>query len=759
MTIDPAILFGTPTPRVDGVAKVTGAARYASDEPVANPAFACLVTSDIARGHITGFDLNAAKAVPGVLDILTYETVGDRIKPPPGPDGGATTTTLESNRIWHDGQIIAVVVADTFEAATEAAAKVRVSTVAEPPAAGFGAPGAEVQAVAAGRSGEGAKEDQGAKKAAADAAFTAAPIKVDVRYATPPQHHNPIELFTTTCVWDGPKLTVYEPSQFMWGLKTAIARQLGIDPADVRTVSRYVGGAFGSRGNVTSRTAWVALAARRLGRPVKLVPTRAQGFTIATFRAETRQHVQLSATPDGKLTSVFHEGWEVTSRPSSYKVAGVEATSRLYAAPAIATAVNVVHADRTTPGFMRAPAEVPYMFALESAMDELSYALSMDPIELRRVNDTQTDPVSGLPFSSRLLMPCFDQAAERFGWRQRNPKPASMRDGAWLVGYGCATSFYPNNIGAAAVRISLMPSGRANVALAAHEIGNGAYTTVAITAAHALGLAVADVTVQMGDSDLPPVPVAGGSNNAASTTHVVVKACEDIRRRLAEAAVAAEDSPFHGTDPTTLTLSGGALRRADGQSESLSKAVPRTGGRLEVYAENIPAGLPANAVAQLYDGRPLLSRGDNRRDVTAYAFGAHCVEVRVHSLTREIRVPRVVSAFASGNIINPTTAHSQYMGGLIWGISSALHEATEVDPASARLINANLADYMVPVNADAPSIEVIMVPEHDTRVNPLGVKGIGEIAIVGVNAAIANAVFHATGKRLRELPIRAEQLL
>jgi xanthine dehydrogenase YagR molybdenum-binding subunit len=759
MTFDPAILFGTPTPRVDGVAKVTGAARYASDEPVANPAFACLVTSDIARGHITGFNLNAARAVSGVLDILTYETVGDRIKPPPGPDGGATTTTLESSRIWHDGQIIAVVVADTFEAATEAAAKVRVSTVAEPPAASFDAPAAEVHAVAAGRSGEGAKEDQGAKKAAADAAFTAAPINVDVRFATPPQHHNPIELFTTTCVWDGPKLTIYEPSQFMWGLKTAIARQLGIDPANVRTVSRYVGGAFGSRGNVTSRTAWIALAARRLGRPVKLVPTRAQGFTIATFRAETRQHVRLSATSDGKLTSVFHEGWEVTSRPSSYKVAGVEATSRLYAAPAIATAVNVVHADRTTPGFMRAPAEVPYMFALESAMDELSYALDMDPIELRRVNDTQTDPVSGLPFSSRLLMPCFDQAAEKFGWRQRNPKPASMRDGAWLVGYGCATSFYPNNIGPAAVRISLMPSGRANVALAAHEIGTGAYTTVAITAAHALGLAVGDVAVQLGDSDLPPVPPAGGSNNAASTTHVVVKACEDIRRRLAEAAVAAEDSPFHGADPATLTLSGGALRRADGQSEPLSKAVPRTGGRLEIYAENSPAGLPANAVAQLYDGRALMSRGDSRRDVTAYAFGAHCVEVRVHGLTREIRVPRVVSAFASGNIINPTTAHSQYMGGLIWGISSALHEATEVDPASARLINTNLADYMVPVNADAPSIEVIMVPEHDTRVNPLGVKGIGEIAIVGMNAAIANAVFHATGKRLRQLPIRAEQLL
>jgi xanthine dehydrogenase YagR molybdenum-binding subunit len=545
----------------------------------------------------------------------------------------------------------------------------------------------------------------------------------------------------------------------MWGLKTAVARQLGIEPSDVRTVSRFVGGAFGSRGNITGRTAWIALAARRLGRPVKLVPTRAQGFTIATFRAETRQHVRLGATSDGKLTSVFHEGWEVTSRPSGYKVAGVEATSRLYAAPAIATAVNVVHADRSTPGFMRAPAEVPYMFALESAMDELAYALDMDPIELRRANDTQTDPVSGLPFSSRLLMPCFDQAADKFGWRRRNPRPASMRDGVWLVGYGCATSFYPNNIGAAAARISITPSGRAHVAMAAHEIGNGAYTTIAITAAHALGLAVADVTVRLGDSDLPPVPVAGGSNNAASTTHVVVKACEEIRRRLAEAAVQAEDSPFHGADPTTLTLSGGALRHANGQSETLRKAVPRTGGRLEVYAENIPAGLSADALAQLYEGRPLMSRGDSRKDVTAYAFGAHCVEVRVHSLTREIRVPRVVSAFAAGNIINPVTAHSQYMGGAIWGISSALHEATEVDPVSARLINTNLADYMVPVNADVPSVEVIMVPEQDTRVNPLGVKGIGEIGIVGMNAAITNAVFHATGKRLRELPIRAEHLL
>lgn len=754
MTLDPTLLFGRPTPRVDGVAKVTGAARYGSDEAVANPAYACLVTSTIARGRITDFDLGAAKAVPGFLDVLTYQSVGNAVKTPPGPDGGGTPTTLENDRISFDGQIIAVVVADSFEAATEAAGKLRVTTVAERPSASIGSPGAVVQPIAGPKG-----EDEAARKAAADAAFDAAPVKVDAQYATPPQHHNPMELFTTTCVWDGPKLTIYEPSQFMWGLKAAVARQLGMDPADVRTVSRFVGGAFGSRGSVTSRTAWIALAARRLGRPVKLAPTRAQGFTVATFRAETRQHVRLGATPDGKLTSMFHEGWELSSRPSNYKVNGAEATSRLYAAQAIATAVNVVHADRATPGFMRAPAETPYMFGLESAMDELAYKLGMDPIELRRVNDTQTDPVSGLPFSSRLLMPCFDQAANAFGWNKRNPKPGSMQDGAWLVGFGCASSFYPNNIGPAAARISITAAGRANVALAAHELGTGAYTTIAITAARALGLEVADVTVKLGDSDLPPVPAAGGSNNAASTTHVVAKACEEIRRRVAEAAVAAEDSPLHGADVASLTFANGALQGPGGKSESLKQAVGRTGGVLEVYAENLPAGLPPSAMAGLYDGRAMMSRGGNRKDVTAYAFGAHCVEVRVHRLTREIRVPRVVSAFASGHIINPTTARSQYMGGMIWGISSALHEATEVDPDSARLINTNLADYMVPVNADVPSVEIIMVPETDTRVNPLGVKGIGEIGIVGMNAAVANAVFHATGKRLRELPIRAEHLL
>jgi xanthine dehydrogenase YagR molybdenum-binding subunit len=742
--------FGRPTSRIDGIAKVTGRARFASDEPVANPAYAYLVTSAIARGRIGGFQLDNAKAVRGVLDILTFENVGDQAKPMPGPDGKPSTTSLESARIWHDGQIIAVVVANTYEAAREAAHRVQVDYQPESPSASFDSTGVETEAH---------KQTQGPdpKKGDASGAFAAAPVKIEARYATPTQHHNAIELFSTTCAWNGGKLEIFEPSQFMWGTKASTAMRLNLDADDVRAISRYIGGAFGGKGP-NPRTAWVALAAKRVGRPVKLVPTRDQGFTIATYRAETRHHMKLAATRDGKLLALSHEGWEVTSRPSGYNVAGVETTARMYACPNIATAVNVVHADRNTPGFMRAPAETPYMFALESAMDELAYALNMDPVELRRVNDTQIDPVSGIPFSSRSLMQCFDQASAQFGWAKRDPKPASMRDGDWLVGYGCATACYPTNIGPAAARVSITSNGKAIVGLAGHEIGTGAYTTVAITAARALGVQVEDVTVHMGDSDLPPIMVAGGSNNAASATHAVAKACEEIRRRIADAAVNSSESPLRGSDAATLRMVDGELVGNESR-ESFKQAIDRVGQRVEAYAENVPDGLPTSAVADMMKGKPAMLRGSGRKDVTAFAFGAHFVEVRVHHLTREIRVPRVVSAFAAGTIINSKTAHSQFMGGAIWGLSSALFEATELDQASARYVNDNLADYLIPVNADVPSVEIIMVPEQDERVNPLGIKGIGEIGIVGMNAAVANAVFHATGKRIRDLPIRAAALL
>jgi xanthine dehydrogenase YagR molybdenum-binding subunit len=748
--------IGKPELRIDGRLKVTGAARYPADEPLTNPAFAFLVTSAISRGRVTGFDLAEAKAVPGVLDIMTHENVGDQVKSPPGPSGPEATTTLESDRIWHDGQIIAIVLADTFEAAREAAFKVKPQYAPEPPTATFGSRGVELEDPS-----QRDKMHEHPKVGDAPAAFAAAPVKIDAHYRTPTQHHNPLELFTTTCFWTDGKLTIYEPSQFVRGLRTTVAKQLGLKPDDVRVVSKFIGGAFGSKGGATSRTAWIALASKRLGgRPVKLVPTRDQSYTIATYRAETEHHVRLAAERSGKLQAVIHEGTELSSRPSPYNVSGNETTALLYASPNIFTRTTVVHADRNTPGFMRAPPETPYMFAFESAMDELAYALNMDPIELRRVNDNQVDPVNGQRFTSRHLMTCFDQAAEKFGWQARNPQPGSMRDGDWLIGYGCAAAAYTSNIAAAAARVSITPQGRARVQLAAQDIGTGAYTVLAITAADKLGLKVDDVTVEIGDSNLPPAGLAAGSNHTATICNVVAMACEQIRARAADAATIAGNSPLHGRPPADLKLTRGQLVAPDGTAEPLEAALGRIGGGMvEAYAENLPPGAPPDGLQKIHQDQMVMARGSKRPDGVCYAFGAQFVEVRVHSRTKEVRAPRAVGAFAAGTIVNPHTAHSQYQGGMIWGISAALHEETEIDQRAARYINDNISEYLIPVNADIGEVDVIFVPEEDHIVNPLGIKGIGEIGIVGMNAAVANAVYHATGKRIRDLPVRIEKLL
>lgn len=720
-----AHVLGKPHLRVDGRAKVTGRALYPSDEPVGNPAYAFLLTSAIARGRITRFDLDEACAVKGVLDILVHENAGSEAKPPEQMVGGPSTTTLQSDRIWHDGQIIGVVVADSYEMAREAAFKVRIHYEKEPPAAGFDSPGAEAEPREPSEHKDYEIGDSGSALACAD-------VKIDSWYETPTQHHNPIELFATTCAWNDGKLTIWEPSQFVYGLRGTVAKQLDMDPEDIRVVSKFVGGAFGSKGGATARTAWIAVAAQRVNRPVKLVATRDQGFTIATYRAETRHHLELGATRAGRLTALRHESWELTSRPSAYNVSGTDTTARLYASPNISTRVNIVHADRNTPGFMRAPPETPYMFPLECAMDELAVALQIDPIELRRINDAHIDPVSGLPFSSRNLMTCFDRAAERFGWSRRDPRPCSMSEDEWLIGWGCASAAYPANIAAATARVALRPNGRARVQIAAHDIGTGAYTVVAIMAAESFGLTPDDIIVEMGDTALPPASLAAGSSHTATITHAVAKACDEVRARIAQAATASHDGPLAGRDATRLEFSGGRIRSADGASEDLGEAVTRlSGGALEAYAENIPQGLAPDALAHLYSGQPPISRGHNRQDVTAYAFGAQFVEVRVHRRTREIRVPRLVGAFAAGTIVNPLTARSQFMGGMIWGIGAALLEKTEIDPRDARYVNSNISEYHIPVNADVRRIEVIMIPETDAAVNPVGIKGIGEIGIVG----------------------------
>jgi len=497
-----------------------------------------------------------------------------------------------------------------------------------------------------------------------------------------------------------------------------------MDAADIRVLSPFVGGAFGSRGALTQRTALIAEAARRIGRPVKLVATRDQGFTIASYRAETRHHIRLGAERSGKLVALSHEGFEVTSRRDNYMVAGTDASTRLYACPNVASGVSIVHADRSTPGFMRSPPELPYLFAIESAMDELAVALSMDPVELRRVNDTMVEPIKSLRYTSRALMPCFDAAAKAFGWSERDARPGAMRDGDWLIGWGCAATMYPTQIAPATARVTLTSSGTAKVQTATHEIGNGIYTAIAAVVADRLGVPLDKITVETGDSDLPPAPVAGGSNSTASVCNVVAKACAQIKERLG-----ASNDPFNGA------------------------------GAIEAYAENLPHGAKPDGIAKLYRGQSGLTGGANLDDRIQFAFGAEFVELRVHERTREIRCPRIVGAFAAGTIVNRKAAESQLMGGMIWGLSSALHEATEIDRGHARFYNTDLAEYLIPVNADVDRVQVIVLPEEDHDVNELGIKGLGELGNVGTNAAVANAIYHATGVRIRQLPIRLEKLL
>ncbi|MBV8166943.1 MAG: xanthine dehydrogenase family protein molybdopterin-binding subunit, partial [Alphaproteobacteria bacterium] len=548
----PDTLIGRATPRVDGRLKVTGAARYGADAEIANPAFAHLVTSRIARGRITRLDDTATRAVSGVLDVLTHDTVKGQIKPgkffAAGGYVGSTILPLGSERVFHAGQIVAVVVADSVEAAREGAHRLVVDYAEEPPAAGFDSEGAETVAAR-----DAAKEHSDPAVGDAARAFADAAVKIEAEYATPTQHHNPIELFATTCAWNGDTLTVWESSQNVHGFKNGLAEQLGLDPDHVRIVSPFIGGAFGSRGSLTQRTALVALAARRLKRPVKLVATRDQGFTIATYRAETRHKIRLGADADGRLQSLSHEGWEVTSRPDPYMVAGTSTTTRLYACPNVASNVSLVRADRNTPGFMRSPPEVPYLFALESAMDELAIALNLDPVELRRRNDTMKEPIKGLPYTSRALVPCFEAAADAFGWRGRDPRPGSMRDGDWIVGWGCAATMYPAQISPATARVVLTPQGAVRVQSAAHDIGTGAYTVIAMVASERLGAPLERISVELGDSDLPPAPVAGGSNTTASVCTVVAKACGEIRDRIAR-ALTAPGAPFAGTDPAAVRL-------------------------------------------------------------------------------------------------------------------------------------------------------------------------------------------------------------
>lgn len=823
--ITPNGRIGTAHWRVEGLAKVTGRALYGADQaPVLGPGdralynagdpvaettragrpllHAVVRTSPIARGRITGILETHAREIPGVCQILTHRNVGKRIKPgkPLMEHGymGQAVAPLLSEQIFFPDQVIAMVIANSFEIATQAAEALEFSFDAEPPAISFNSPGAQV--VKAKSQGETELKSGDADKGLAESA-----VCIDAWYHTPAQHHNALELFQTTCAWSTDEegrelLRVWESTQNTRGFQYGLAKQLGLKPAQVRILSPYIGGAFGSKGALGQFTAIAALAARELGQPVKLVATRRQCFSLRTFRAETRHHLKLGADAQGKLLALDHESWELTSRTERFATAGSDSTSRLYACPSVRTMVHNVEADRQAPGFMRAPPEMPYLFALESAMDELAYKLDLDPVELRRRNDTLVELATDRPYTSRSLLRCIDRGAEIFGWSERNPAPGSMSDGDDLIGWGFASAFYPTMVGPADCRITLTPSSdvaantpRALVEVGTHEIGTGIRTVVAITVADLLGLPMEAVEVRLGDSDLPAAPLSAGSNSTATITSVLAKCCVEIREKLANAAVQDKSSPLHGLDPGLIRLIGGravfthdprATAPTPGQvdalhpqqsrsqeedaplaspfSEPLHVALGRVSRRKPLVQKttNTPHGAPEVIGPMLVrKGIPVMVGGATLKDRMQFAQGAHFIEVRISRSTGTIRVTRAVGVFAGGRIINPRTAYAQLQGGQVWGISSALEEATELDPMVGRYVNADLGEYHVPVCRDIPDITTVMLEEEDTLVNQLGVKGLGELGVTGLAAAIANAVFHATGERVRTLPIRSNDVM
>jgi xanthine dehydrogenase YagR molybdenum-binding subunit len=705
-------LIGRPVHRIDGRAKVTGAAHYGADHLLPGSAHAFLVTSAIARGRIRNMDTASVRAMPGVLLVLTHENMGNVLAPVGsiGSQGPMAfpKAPLGSDEIFFADQIVALVVADSFERARAAALAMHVDYEPQTATASMDDRGSQIVPA----KGQGKSQ---LSHGDADAAWRRAAVKIHQRYETPAQHHNPMELFQSTCAWDGDRLTVWESSQHSRAYQHGLAKQLGIDADKVRVITPFIGGAFGSRGPLAHYTALVAHASRTLGRPVRLVCTRQQGFSVRTFRAESRHDIHLAASRDGRLEALSHESWELTTRSEAFALAGSDATARLYACANVSTLVHNVLADRQLPGHMRAPPELPYLFAMESAMDELAHELGMDPIELRRRNDTKVDPVDGYPYTSRELMPCFDKAAAAIGWGRRRAKPGSTRQGDWLIGLGCASAFYPANIGPADCRVTLLARDRAKVEIGTHEIGNGAYTIIAQVAAEVLGIPLENVQVQVGDSALPATPITAGSNAASTTCNAVAATCERLRKTVQSGAAY----------PITLDWT------------------------------NQPEG---SGIEKVREGSHAMAGGVGKHDLR-FACGAQFAEVRVHAATGEIRIPRLAAAFACGRIINPVTARSQLMAGQIWGASSALFEATHVDARTARYVNKDLAEYHVPVNADIGEVITLMLADPDTQVNPLGMKGVGEIGATGVNAAVANAVFNATGVRVRKLPIRLDDLL
>ncbi|WP_115572650.1 xanthine dehydrogenase family protein molybdopterin-binding subunit [Xanthomonas campestris] len=736
---------GTGMPRIDGRAKVTGQARYAAEWPVPDLAYGVVVNSSIAKGRIVAFDLEAARAVPGVLEIVTHENRPhmrgmDLFYKDMTAPAGSPFRPLYDNVILYSGQPIALVVAETFEAARHAAHLVQVEYASEPHDTNLMANLGRMHKPKPLKAGfSPPPKDKGEP----DTAFVNAAHQIQADYYSAVEHHNPMELFASTVIRDAEgHFTIYDKTQGSQNSRWYVSHVFGLSKQKVTVRNPYVGGAFGSGLRPQYQLALAVMASILLDRSVRVVLTRQQMFTFG-HRPETVQRLKLGADRNGTLRAIWHEAIAETSRIEDYVEVVVNWSGQLYACDNVHLGYNLVSLDQYTPIDMRAPGAAHGVHALEVAMDELSYEIGMDPLALRLKNYAEVNPADDKPYSSKALRECYEQGAERFGWAQRPLQPRARKEGREWVGWGMATGQWDAMQMFARAHAVLHADGRLVVSSAASDIGTGTYTVMAMIAAEALGLPMEQVTFQLGDSTLPVAPIEGGSSHVTTIGSAVDGACAKLRKRLLRLAQAMPDSRFAKAKPDDVVFANGTLAlRADSSS-----AIALTQVLAEAKLDHIE------------DKFLLLPNVLKQRKYTRATHSAVFVEVRVDEELGTVRVTRVVSAIAAGRILNPTTARSQIIGGVVWGIGEALHEQTQSDHRFGRFMNHDLAMYHVSANADIHNIEVIFADEDDRVVSSLGAKGVGEIGLVGVSAAVCNAIFHATGKRVRSTPMTPDKVM
>ncbi|MBB3444489.1 xanthine dehydrogenase family protein molybdopterin-binding subunit [Rhizobium sp. BK379] len=746
--------LGSRISRAEGPLKVAGQARYAIEQKLENMAYGVTVQSTRPAGRILNIDTSAAKAVPGVIDVYTFQNSLKINKPTVYSKGGGATeefTPIQDDVVRFNGMHIALVVGETFEAATEAASLLKVDYEDGDAILDINDPKAKPVLI----------QPMGATWGDAEAGLASAEVKVDVTYTTAREYNVPMEPHATIASWENGKITVWEPSQWVGGARSVVAEFLGIDIENVRVISPYVGGGFGSKIGAHPHVGLACAASRQLNRPVKVSLTRPQTFTGLGGRPATRQTLSIGASRDGKITSIVHESWNETAIDEVHVEACNNVTKIMYATPNFSSRLNVVPVNTVQPGWKRGPGENPSAYALESAIDELSYALNMDPVTLRLANWAEVDPSNGMPWTTRQLREAYATGAEAIGWWNRNPVPRSMREGRELIGYGMAAGSYPMIRTASEAKIVLHANGRVEVLSAATDMGTGTYTILAQTAADYLGVPVETVTVRLGDTSLPRSALAGGSQQANNLTGALVKAAENARAALLELAASDPKSPLQASKIADLIFENGTIRPTRRPAGGISiaellKAVGRD--RLEIEGNTFAPGATED-MKNAADRSFAQLKGAVEGGVSAHSWCAQFVEVRVDEDFGTIRVKRMVSAFCCGRIFNPKLAESQWISGMVMGLGQTLLEEGFVDQRDGRTVNANFADYAVPVNADVPDIQVISVGIPDMQATALGGKGVGEIGVVGVAPAIGNAVFHATGKRIRSLPITLEKLI